>query len=144
MTETELSKSLLISAPIARVWDIVTTGKNISKWMLEEEMSIVSDWKVGSSILFKRKLYKATYEDKGIVLKYEKEKVFQYNHWSKIMRLPDVPENYSIITFIFEPKGNETLLTVKHSKLIAETAYEHANFYWNTTLQIIKKMSETL
>ncbi len=144
MTKAELTKSLLIAAPINKVWNVVTSPASISKWMLEEEMSVESEWEVGSPIVFKRNLYKVVYDDKGAVLKIEKEKIFQYSHWSKVMRLPDVPENYSIITFTFEPKNNNTILTVKHLNLIAETAYEHANFYWNTALYIIKKMSEAL
>jgi hypothetical protein len=142
MLNTVVSKNVQVNAPISKVWDVVTNPECIRKWMLEEEMSVISDWKVGSPILFIRKLYKATYEDKGVLLKSEKEKTFQYSHWSKITRLPDIPENYSVITFTVEPKGNETILTVVHSNLIAETGFEHANFYWNTTLQLIKRMAE--
>jgi uncharacterized protein YndB with AHSA1/START domain len=138
----EVSKSILINAPIAKVWDVITGADTISKWMLEENMSVISDWKVGSPIVFKRALTNITFEDKGTVLKSEKERIFQYNHWSKLTRLKDAPENYSIITLSLEPKGNETLLSVIHSNLIAEAGLEHANFYWNSTLRIIKKMAE--
>jgi hypothetical protein len=110
--------------------------------MLEEEMSVISDWKVGSPITFKRVLGKATIEDKGFVLKKESEKVFQYNYWSKITRLADAPENYAVVTLTFEPKGNKTLLTVTHSNLIMKAGVEHANFYWNVTLQVIKRLAE--
>ena len=139
---TTFTKTITINAPVSEVWDIITNPDKINNWIFDGDTSVTSDWKVGSPILFTRKLYKGAIKDKGVLLKSEKERKFQYSHWSKISKIPDVPENYSVITFTFEPKGEKTELTLTHSNLIAEAAYEHARFYWTVTLGIIKKLAE--
>ncbi len=76
-------------------------------------------------------------------MKFDPQKVFAYTYWSKVTRLPDIPENYATIEFVLEAKDNQTILTFTTTNLIAETAYEHSNFYWGITLNVIKKLVES-
>jgi uncharacterized protein YndB with AHSA1/START domain len=136
-----ISKSIEINTPVSKVWDALTNPEVMKLW-LWEGITIASDWKVGSPIIFAGKFYKSNYEDKGTILKFEKEKVFQYNYWGKLSQLPDSPENYTIIGFELTEKGNKTLLTLMQSNCITYEIYAHWNFYWIVTLDILKKLVE--
>ncbi|WP_428660385.1 SRPBCC family protein [Runella sp.] len=136
-----VSKSIRINAPASRVWAILTDPDRIKVWMSEAEINIITDWVVGSPIIFQSNV-NGKHEYKGVILQLEPEKVFRYSSWSKISRLPDQPENYSLIEFRLTPMENQTTLTVTHSNLIAKAAIEHSNFYWNGTLEIIRQLTE--
>ena len=51
-------------------------------------------------------------ENKGIVISCDKEKKLSYSHLSSLSRLPDKPENYSILEFVLTPVDQQTLLTL--------------------------------
>ncbi|MEJ0104533.1 MAG: SRPBCC domain-containing protein [Bacteroidota bacterium] len=82
------------------------------------------------------------HEFKGKILQLEPGKLFQYSSWSKISKLPDKPENYSLIEFRLTPMEDQTTLSVTHSNLIAKAAVEHSNFYWNVALGLIRRLTE--
>jgi hypothetical protein len=87
-------------------------------------------------------LYNKPYEDKGNILKFEPEKLFSYNYWSKLSSLADEPGNYSVIEFRLSPVGNQTELTLTQSNFKLDTMYRHFNFYWTVTLDRLKKTIE--
>jgi hypothetical protein len=43
------------------------------------------------------------FENKGIILKYLKERILSYSHLSSVSRLPDNIENYTVIEFVLTP-----------------------------------------
>jgi len=143
MLENTVNKTVVINASVAKVWDTITNPILIKQWVSDAEMSVTSDFKVGSPINFKGAWSNVEHSATGTILKFEKEKVFQYTSWSKITRLPNIPENHSLIEFTLSPDEGKVLLTVTHSNLIAKASYEHSNFYWSTTLQVIKKLAES-
>ncbi len=103
-----ISKTITINAPASQVWKTITDPALIRKWLFDTPVDVISDWKEGSSMIFKGTLYNKPYEDKGNILKYEPETLFRYNYWSKLSSLPDEPENYSVIEFRLDPNGNQT------------------------------------
>jgi hypothetical protein len=137
-----IHKVITINAPTIKVWNTLTNPDIIKEWISEEETSIISDWEVGSPLIFKAKWHGVMYENKGVILQFEPEKVFKYNYWSVFSRLPDSPENYSIIEQKLIPKENQTEIELKVSNLLNEAIYGHWNFYWAMTLDIIKKLIE--
>lgn len=137
-----ITQTIEVDAPLSEVWTALTNPEVMKLWIWEGEMTITSDWKVGSPITFMGKFYKASYTDKGIILKFEKEKVFSYSYWGKLSQLPDSPENYTIIEFALSTKGNKTMLTLTQSNCITHEIYAHWNFYWVVTLNILKKLVE--
>src|SRR5215831_12593852 len=92
-----LKKSIHINASTSKVWDALVNPAIIKQWLFGT--NTISDWKVGSPIYFTGEWQGTAYKDKGTILQFEKEKVFQYNYWSGFSGLPDTIENYSIITF---------------------------------------------
>ncbi len=55
---------------------------------------VVSDWKQGSTIVWKGEYKGKKYEDKGVIFKLEQNQTLQYSHFSPLSGKPDVPENY--------------------------------------------------
>jgi uncharacterized protein YndB with AHSA1/START domain len=135
-------KTIHINAPISKVWETLTTPELMKKWISETEIDIITDWNVGSPILIRGQLHRIKFENKGKVLQFEREKILQYSHLSSISRLPDTPENYSIFEFRLAPIKNQTTLTLTLSNFATESIYKHLAFYWNVTLEILKRLIE--
>ena len=137
-----VEKSITINAPPSKVWEILTTPELIKEWLTDIGIEVISDFKVGNPIIFSGKWYGVRRDDHGIILEFDPEKVFRYSYWSKISRLPDLPENYTIMEFRLVPKEDQTVLNLKHSNLTWETGWEHSNYYWGIAMGIIKKLAE--
>lgn len=142
MASTDIIKTIDIRAKPTIVWRIITDPSQIKLWLSDSPVDVISDWVVGDTIIFRGKV-NGNYEYKGTILKLDLEKEFEYTSWSKILRLEDKSENYSVIRFRLTPIEEGTRLEVNHCNLIAEASYEHSNFYWNSALAMIKKISES-
>jgi hypothetical protein len=92
---------------------------------------VESEWEIGGDITFTGEMpnFNKTYRDRGMVLAIERKKLLKYNHWTDITRLPDAPENRTVITFSLGWTGAATRLTVRHEGFYSEAAYKHANFF---------------
>lgn len=134
-----VAKTIRIHAGTTSVWDALVNPEKLKLWMADADFEIITDWKIGSEIHVRTGKY---YAAKGHVQQYEPEKVLEYTSWSKIMRLKDEPQNYSRIAFRLLRDGDNTLLELTHSNLLAEASYEHSNFYWFTALEELRKLLE--
>ena len=135
-------KTVTIHAPVAKVWTALTDQALIKQWMIDAELQVITDWQTGSSIIFKGSLHWINFENKGTILQFEPEKAFQYNYWSTLSDLPDVPENYTMVGFTLNPTKTETTLVLSLSNFPNEVIYKHLDFYWTVTLDILKKLCE--
>jgi len=135
-----IHKTILINAPVSKVWEALINPKIIKQWLFGT--NVISDWKIGSPILFTGNWQGTEYKDKGTILQLDPEKLFQYNYWSGFSGLPDIPENYSVITFELTPENGATSLTLTHSHIPTETGYEHSDKNWDATLDLMKKIIE--
>jgi uncharacterized protein YndB with AHSA1/START domain len=137
-----ISKTIVINTPASKVWAAITAPEIMRVWMTDAEMNIYSDWKTGGAIVFRGDLHGIPYENKGTILQFEPEKVFEYSYWSSLSQQADIPENYSLITFRLTPGDRATTLNFTQSNFLAETTYRHFLFYWNTALELMKKLVE--
>ncbi len=135
-------KTININAPVAKVWEAITTPTLIKEWLFDTPIEVISDWKEGSSMIFKGRWQNRPYEDKGTIQKYEPGKMLRYSFWSHLSQLPDVPENYTIIEFSLVPGGEHTEVTLTQSNFILDTMFRHSNYYWVLTLDRLKKTIE--
>lgn len=137
---TQIKKTILIDAPSSKVWQYLTNQDLMKQWMGDPEMNIeiITDWKVGSPFII-RGFHHLQFENKGTILQYEQEKVFQYEYLSSLSNLNDIPENRTIITFTLVKKDEQTELTVEASNFPTEEIYKHLEFYWNGTPFILKQ-----
>jgi len=137
--QTFIKRSILINAYPTEVWKYLTIPELMKTWMGDPEMQIeiTSEWKVGSPFVV-RGFHHASFENKGTILQFEPETVFQYEYLSSLSNLEDVPENYTSIAFYLHPKEGQTELTVEAKNFPTVEIYKHVEFYWNGTLGIIK------
>jgi uncharacterized protein YndB with AHSA1/START domain len=141
MKGTLIAKAqVLISAPIAKVWDALVNPEMIEQYMFFT--NVVSDWKEGSPIVWKGEWEGKPYEDKGVILTLKPERVLQYSHFSPLSGEVDVPEHYHTVTIELSSKGTGTLLILSQDNNSTEEDREHAEKNWEMMLTGIKKLVE--
>jgi len=141
----EVTKSVEIDAPPADVWRALTDPPSIQAWISDDGIEVTTSWRVGSPIRFRGKLHgKIRFENRGTVQAFEPERILQYSHWSTLSRraIPDTPENHVILKFALTPSGGSTRLDLTLSNLVDYVVYKHLDFYWGTTLGMLKKFCE--
>jgi uncharacterized protein YndB with AHSA1/START domain len=140
--EPAVEKSIEISASTSDVWRALTEPNKIAQWM--GGTRVESKWEIDSDITFTGEMpnFNKTYRDRGTVLAIEREKLLKYSHWTELSRLPDAPENRTVITFSLDRIGTATRLTVRHENFYSAAAYKHANFFWGFALTDVKNMLE--
>jgi len=132
--------SITINAPIAKVWDAFINPDKIKQYMFGT--NAVSDWKEGSSIVWKGEWEGKKYEDKGVILKLEHGHRIQYSHFSPLTGQPDLPENYHIVTIELSGKGKKTLVSLLQDNNATEEAREHSEKTWKMMLDGLKTLLE--
>src|SRR5919106_4099142 len=98
--------STAIDAPIAKVWDALINPATIKQYMFGT--NVTSEWKEGSQITWKGEWQGKSYEDKGVILRLEPERLIQYSHFSPLSGLLDVPANYHTVTITLSQEGRGT------------------------------------
>jgi uncharacterized protein YndB with AHSA1/START domain len=138
--------SAAIHAPLSELWRALTEPYLMKQWMGEPVMriGITTDWKVGSPIIVNGRHNNVNFENKRTVLQFEPYSILRYTHLSSISRLPDRPENYTVIEFRLErTEENSTSLNVRISNFPGESAFEHWAFYWRVTIGVLKRFIES-
>ena len=135
-----VSESITIKVSAQKMWEVLTTPSIIKEYLFGTET--ISDWKTGSPIIFQGEWEGTKYRDKGTILKFEKNKIFQYNYWSNFSGLDDIPENYTRITFELSEKNNITFLALTQDHFVTQIQYEHSAKNWDMVLKTIKKLME--
>lgn len=129
-----------INSSVDKVWDALTNPEKIKKYFFGTDVE--TDWKVGSPIIWKGSWEGKSYEDKGKILKFEKNKIISYNHFSPLTRLADVPANYHTVTtkLFKEDKKTKVVLTQDGNK--NEEEQKHSEENWKMILEGLKKFVE--
>jgi uncharacterized protein YndB with AHSA1/START domain len=137
------SLSISIHADASTIWRYLTEPELMKLWMGEREMQIEihTDWKVNSPTVISG-VHHGKFNNSGVVLCYDELNQLSYSHLSSVSRLPDLPENYSVITFSLVATGELTTLTIELRNFATESIQKHLEFYWNTTAVIIKNTIE--
>jgi uncharacterized protein YndB with AHSA1/START domain len=132
--------SITVDAPIARVWSAFVNPKMIKQYMFGTD--VITDWKAGSSIIWKGEWQGKQYVDKGMILKIEEGRMIQYNHYSPLSGIPDMPENYHTVTVELLNKGKLTIVSLAQDNNANEQIREHSEKNWKTILESLKKLLE--
>src|SRR6476646_10396419 len=132
--------STTIDAPIERVWDALTNPELIKQFMFGTEA--VSDWKVGSPIVWKGVWQGKPYEDKGTILKIEPPHLLQYAHFSPLSGVPDLPENYHTLSYMLTATGDKTLVKLSQDNNASDEEVQHSTGMWQQLLISLKKVLE--
>ncbi len=135
-----VNKQITLNSSSEKVWDVITNPEKIKHWF--SGANAESEWKEGSLVSFSGEWNGNEYEDKGIIMQVIPQKIIQFSYWSTFSGLPDKPENYSIVTFRIEGKGNTTILALSQTNFAASSMYEYLDKNWEASLSIIKLLSE--
>lgn len=139
-TKLTAKKTVSIDAPVSKVWEALTTPELIKEYFYGTEA--VSDWKVGSPIIFRGVWEGSSYEDKGTILESKPYKFFKYNYWSSLSGTEDIADNYADVTYELSPEGNSTILTVTQEGILSEEKKQHSEDGWGAVLNNMKDLVE--
>ena len=146
-----VAQSIRIISTPSQVWTALLASWAGEKW---RNAHFETDWQVGSPIKISTMIGDERYDDVGHVLRMEPCELLQYAHWSRVSGLPDTPTSYAIITFRLSSDGGQVLLKVEHQVpsspirqgdgwiIGPESGLKHAEFYWRSTLPILKRVVE--
>jgi uncharacterized protein YndB with AHSA1/START domain len=132
--------SVMINAPVEKVWEAVTKPELIKKYFFNTDTH--TEWKVGKPIRFTGTYNGKNYEDKGTVLGIEQNKFIQYTYWSSMSGIEDKPENYVTVTYRLSEQGEQTRLEVTQENIPDEKTKEHSEENWKIVLNNLKRMVE--
>jgi uncharacterized protein YndB with AHSA1/START domain len=132
--------SVTIDKPLADVWQALVEPDQIKQYMFGTH--VITDWKVGSPIVWKGACEGKPYEDKGEILKLKKGEVLQYSHFSPMSGEADKPENYHTITIKLAEKGQKTEVTLTQDNNETDEDRQHSEENWQMMLDSMKKFLE--
>ncbi len=149
MTQPIIVKNtIVINASVSSVWDALVNPEKTKQYMFGCET--VSDWKVGSTLL-----WKGIYEGKemifvkGHIVDIKPEKLLVYTTIDPNSTIDDISENYLTVTYSLSfDKGQTTLLVTQgdyNAVVEGERRYKEAfnnGEGWNPILIEIKKLVE--
>ena len=132
--------STTINAPIAAVWDALVNPDVIKQYMFGT--TVVSSWKEGSPIVWKGEWQGKAYEDRGVILKLEPQRLIQYSHFSPLSGLPDTPENYHTVTVELSRDRESTFVSLSQDNNTTESERQDSEKNWEMMLGSLKKLLE--
>jgi uncharacterized protein YndB with AHSA1/START domain len=142
MNKTFIAKAIItINEPSSKVWEALTTPSMIKQYFFG--VDIVTDWKVGSPIIYKGQWQGKSFEDKGKILKFEPEKVLISTHWSPLSGVSDSPENYHTVIYELSGRGGDTQVTITQDNNASEEEKADSERNWNMMLDGLKKLLES-
>src|ERR1700722_1174748 len=95
--DLKVSESVEITASPEKVWKVLTTPDIIKEYLFGTET--ITDWKVGSEVIFQGEYQGHKYKDKGVIKENVLHKRISYSYWSSFSGTEDKPENYSIVSY---------------------------------------------
>lgn len=132
--------SISIQASPAKVWDALINPAVIKQYMFGTEA--VSDWKKGSTVVYRGEWEGEPYEDTGIILEIEPDKRIVMDYSSSFSGDTDNPQNHRVLTYLLEAQDGQTVLTVTQDNNPSEEAAVESTQSWQSILQTIKKLLE--
>ncbi|MFD2936487.1 SRPBCC family protein [Spirosoma flavum] len=136
-----VSKSIDVNANLSTVWQALTTPEIIKEYLFGTET--VTDWQVGSPIIFQGEYEGHIYQDKGVILENILNEQLTYSYWSGFSGVEDKPENQSIITYTLTKIGdNQTRFTWTQKGYATEEVYHHSKDGMDEFLEQIKGIME--
>src|SRR5687767_8239570 len=129
-----------IHAPVSKVWQALVNPEIIKQYLFNTD--VISDWKVGSPIIYRGEWEGKLFEDKGEILAMEPEKLLKSTHWSPLSGVPDSAENYHTVTYTLSDKGESTAVTITQDNNATEEEKTHSEKNWQTVLKGMKDLLE--
>ncbi|MEV8213886.1 SRPBCC family protein [Leifsonia sp. NPDC077715] len=132
-----------VAAPRSTVWKLLTSNGARPEIMFGAE--VVSDWRVGSKIVWRGEWQGTTFEDHGRVIELENlEEPWRIvlTHFSPLSGQPDEPENYHTLRYELDAIPGGTRITLDQDNNPTREAAEHAQGNWAQMLAGVKTVAE--
>ena len=130
-----------VDTPPSQVWTVLTDSRRLGEVMFGSQ--IITDWRVGSPILFRGEWEGRKFEDKGVIDELTEPRRIRMQHYSPLSGLADIPENYHHVTFDLEPLGDSsrTRVTITQDGNADQDAADHSAANWQTMLESLQKVA---
>jgi uncharacterized protein YndB with AHSA1/START domain len=125
-----------INNTVDEAWKALVNPEIVEKYMLGSKQ--LSDWRKGSSIIWKKDFNGRKFEDKGEVLEITPRKSLKYTHYSPASGRPDAPENYQTVSVTLKEKANGTLVELTSDNNASENEKAMTEHIWAYYLQGLK------
>jgi uncharacterized protein YndB with AHSA1/START domain len=125
-----------IDNTVDEAWKALVNSEIVEKYMLGSKQ--LSDWRKGSSIIWKKDFNGRKFEDKGEVLEITPRKSLKYTHYSPASGGPDAPENYQTVSVTLKENANGTLVELTSDNNASENEKAMTERIWAYYLQGLK------
>lgn len=129
-----------INSSRSEVWDALINPSAIKQYMFGADVE--STWHEGSDITWKGEFNGKTYEDKGVILQMEAEKMLKYTHFSPLSGKPDEPDNYQIVTVYLADGADKTEVSLTQENNTDENTRLESEKNWMVMLEGLKTYVE--
>lgn len=141
MDEKFIAKvTIEINASPGEVWNALVDPEAVNQYMFGTQVS--TDWREGSPILWKGEWQGKSYQDHGVILKSEPERILQYTHFSPLSGQQDQPENYHTVTIQLSDQGEQTRIILTQDNNKTEEQRKHSKKNWGIMLTGLKEYLE--
>jgi uncharacterized protein YndB with AHSA1/START domain len=132
-----------VSAPRRDVWALLTSSGSHPEILMGAE--VVSDWRLGSRIVWRGEWQGKPFEDHGRVIELDdREEPWRIvlTHFSPLSGQEDLPENYHTLHFELEETPAGTHVTLDQDNNPTVEAAQHSQRNWETMLRGVKEVAE--
>ncbi len=116
-----IKKEIFIDASPELVFDTLTNSDEIIKCFPLKE--VVSEWKVGSEVLYKGEINSKEFTDYGVIEILSRPEKYKYSYWSDNHATERVPENHLSICYELSKNGDGTKLELVQSNLKSDEMF---------------------
>jgi hypothetical protein len=135
-----LSVEVTARSTAGEAWDLLVDPGKLGR--LFWGSTVESDFKAGSSIVWKGMWEGKPFEDKGTITKREERSLLQCTHWSPTSGTPDEDAYRHLLTFRLAPEKGGVRITLQHENIPTLAMKEHSEGMWNDLLGRMKAMLE--
>ena len=129
-----------INSSRSEVWDALINPSAIKQYMFGADVE--STWHEGSDITWKGEFKGKAYQDNGVILQMEAEKMLKYTHFSPLSGKPDEPDNYQVVTVYLADGADKTEVSLTQENNSDEDARMESEKNWMVMLEGLKKYVE--
>ncbi len=142
MNTFTIKKEIYIDAPPELVFDALTNSEEIIKYFPLKE--VVSEWKVGSEVLYKGEINSQRFTDYGLIEIISRPNKYKYTYWSDNHGTERTPENHLSICYELSKNGDGTKLELEQSHLKSKEMFQMMNsVVWDSLLNNMKNHIES-
>jgi uncharacterized protein YndB with AHSA1/START domain len=136
-----VTRSVMLQAPPARVWEVLTDPAMTKEYM--NECSIATSWQIGEPLEWKNKEDKVRY--RGQLLEIVPGSKLMYSYFDPHAGSEDEPSSYVHVTYTVVPRNGITELLVTLTNFGGnDTRAEHAASNWDfEILPRLKALAES-